>query len=106
MKSVIHVLADWFIRCTRKPLRQRYPQYDIGRGSYSDDLIVRSWNNETKLKIGNYCSIAAGVKIYLGGEHRSDWVTTYPFPALWSEAAHIPGHPRSKGDVVIGNDVW
>ena len=45
----------------------------------------------------------------LGGEHRSDWVTTYPFSAFpneWQSAAKIPGHPASKGDIVIGNDVW
>ena len=31
---------------------------------------------------------------------------TYPFNALFSEGAHITGHPSSKGDIVIGNDVW
>lgn len=44
--------------------------------------------------------------IFLGGEHRHDWVTTYPFSALWDQARSIPGHPRSKGDVIIGHDVW
>jgi hypothetical protein len=36
-------------------------------------------------------------------------VTTYPFPALpetWPEAREIGGHPVSRGDVVVGNDVW
>ncbi|HEX5127349.1 MAG TPA: CatB-related O-acetyltransferase, partial [Rhodocyclaceae bacterium] len=106
MNRHLHTLADWFIKLTRKTLQQRYPQYSIGRGTYGDDLLVRNWNEGTTLRIGNYCSIAAGVKIYLGGEHRTDWVTTYPFSALWPEAAHIEGHPRSKGDVTIGNDVW
>ena len=44
--------------------------------------------------------------IFLGGEHRSDWVTTYPFNVLDPRFTHIKGHPHSKGDVVIGNDVW
>jgi len=32
-----------------------------------------------------------------------------PFPAIvedWPNAQGIPGHPQSKGDVIIGNDVW
>jgi virginiamycin A acetyltransferase len=58
------------------------------------------------LRIGNYCSIAEGVTIMLGGEHRTDWVTTYPFSALERDAAVHVGHPRSKGDVTLGHDVW
>jgi len=42
----------------------------------------------------------------LGGGHRTEWVTTYPFSALDPQHKHISGHPVSKGDVVIGNDVW
>lgn len=37
-----------------------------------------------------------------------DWTTTYPFSTIshWPEAAHLQGHPATKGDVIIGNDVW
>lgn len=42
----------------------------------------------------------------LGGEHRGDWCTTYPFNALIDEFDYIKGHPRIKGDIVVGNDVW
>jgi hypothetical protein len=45
----------------------------------------------------------------MGGNHRPDWVTTYPFSAIndrWPEAAAIEGHPSTRGDVTIGNDVW
>ena len=58
------------------------------------------------LRIGNYTSIAGGVVILLGGNHRVDFVTTYPFNRLWEGFEWITGHPISKGDVVIGNDVW
>ncbi len=86
-------------------LRTRYPQYNIGRGTYGD-LRVRSWGEGTTLTMGAFCSVASGVQILLGGEHRPDWVTTYPFSVLWAKGKHPPGHPVSKGDVVIGNDVW
>jgi acetyltransferase-like isoleucine patch superfamily enzyme len=59
--------------------------------------------------VGNFCSIAADVTILLGGNHRHDWVTTYPFSAFgdrWPEAAGIAGHPSTNGDVVLGHDAW
>jgi acetyltransferase-like isoleucine patch superfamily enzyme len=91
----------------RKPtLSERYPQFEIGRHSYGD-LKLRQWGEGAQLKIGAFCSIAAGVKIFLGGEHHTGWVTTFPFPALWKTVAgQYPGHPYSKGDVIVGNDVW
>ena len=88
-----------------KELHKKYPQYDIGRGTYGSPKIF-TWDEGATLKIGSFCSIAAGVKIYLGGEHRMDWVTTYPFSVLWKSGRHIMGHPMTKGDVIIGNDVW
>lgn len=59
-----------------------------------------------KLKIGKFCSFAPDVKIMLGGEHRTDWCSAYPFNAFMSEFSYIDGHPQSKGDITIGNDVW
>jgi acetyltransferase-like isoleucine patch superfamily enzyme len=76
-----------------------------GRGTYGAPQIF-IWGEGTHLTIGAFCSIAQGVKILLGGEHRSDWMTTYPFSGLAPSAAGIPGHPRTKGNVVIGSDVW
>jgi len=62
------------------------------------------------LKIGRYCSIADGVRVFLGGNHRIDWVSTFPF-------GHLPDSKdifrtkvkqvSAKGkNVTIGNDVW
>lgn len=87
------------------PLAQRYPNHSIGQGSYGG-LKVIDCGEGAKLTIGAYTSIAAGVTVFLGCEHRSDWVTTYPFNVLWSKASHYEGHPKTKGDVVIGSDVW
>jgi chloramphenicol O-acetyltransferase type B len=86
-------------------LRQRYPRYQIGRGTYGWPRVIDSGEGAT-LQVGAFCSIAKGVKILLGGEHHTEWVTTYPFPALWPAARQITGHPKTKGDVIIGNDVW
>lgn len=67
---------------------------------------IFSWDNNTKLKIGKFCSIADGVKFLLGGEHRTDFITTYPFNALLENFNYIEGHPHTKGDIYVGNDVW
>jgi len=64
------------------------------------------WGEPATLEVGNFCSFAKNVTILLGGNHRIDWITTYPFPALWECARHVEGHPVSRGDVVIGHDVW
>lgn len=85
--------------------RQRYPKYPIGLGSYGMPL-VHDWDEGSTLKIGSFCSIADNVQIFLGGHHRIDWVSCYPFPAYLPEAAHITGYGGTRGDVIIGSDVW
>lgn len=80
---------------------------NVGEYTYGCPQVI--WGEESSLTIGKFCSFAGDILIILGGGHRTDWVTTYPFPALpdeWMEAARIKGHPTTKGDVIIGNDVW
>jgi acetyltransferase-like isoleucine patch superfamily enzyme len=86
-------------------LASRFSQYQIGHGSYGGLSIV-DFGEGAVLSIGAYCSFASGVQVLLGGEHRADWVTTYPFSALDQRFSAIKGHPRTRGNVVIGNDVW
>jgi acetyltransferase-like isoleucine patch superfamily enzyme len=82
----------------------------VGKHTYGHNNIrTFSWGEGSKLEIGSFCSIAADVKIFLGGNHRVDWVTTYPFghrlESLFNKF-NGNGHPYSNGDVIIGNDVW
>lgn len=77
-----------------------------GKWTYGEPFVI-DWEEGTKVKIGKYCSIAGGVTILLGGNHRTDWVTTFPFSVYWHKVAgHIQGHLTTKGNVIIGNDVW
>ena len=89
----------------RLALPDRYPQFEIGRGSYGG-LAVPLYGDDARLKIGNWCSIGAEVQVLFGGEHRPDWVASYPFNVLQPGYEDIRGQPHSKGDVVIGHDVW
>lgn len=82
----------------------------IGRFTYGlEKKRILQWGEGASLTIGSFCSIAAGGEIFLGGEHRIDWITTFPFGHIFKEAlggTEIKGHPTTRGNVVIGNDVW
>jgi virginiamycin A acetyltransferase len=81
-----------------------YSKYQIGAFSYGSPTIL--WDDgKSTLKIGKFCAISGNVVILLGGEHRIDWVTTYPFNT-WDDLRQFKGHPNTKGDVTLGNDVW
>ena len=73
-----------------------------------ENIKVRDWGEGADVKVGSFCSIADNVTIFIGGNHRADWVTTYPFGHINQNVFpwHGKGHPATKGDVVIGNDVW
>lgn len=79
-----------------------------GKYTYGE-IQTLSWDADAKLVVGNFCSIGQPCKVFLGGNHRTDWTTTFPFEHVYT---HIfdqfdgKGHPSTKGDVVIGNDVW
>ena len=87
--------------------------YKIGEFTYGKPIIFE-WDEGTNLKIGKFCSISEAVVIFLGENHHLDWVTTYPFIATQVRAMqsdlinteNINEQPFTKGDVIIGNDVW
>lgn len=89
----------------RMELQQAYDAFEIGRYSYGNP-VVHFDSSGVRLRIGHFCSVGEGVTIFLGGEHRPDWITTYPFSLMLPDAASFEGHPATKGDVLIGNDVW
>ncbi|MFF7710381.1 DapH/DapD/GlmU-related protein [Pseudomonas sp. NPDC007930] len=87
-------------------IRLKYPQFEVGAGTYGVPF-VRQFNGETAtLRIGAYTSIAGDVTILLGGNHRTDWISNYPFPLVFKEAKQVQDFSYSKGDVVIGSDCW
>ena len=62
-----------------------------------------------KLIIGKFCMIASNVTFIMNGaNHLSNSISSYPFAIFgkaWSQAMDGKGYP-SKGDTIIGNDVW
>lgn len=81
--------------------------FTIGAHTYGRPK-VRFPDSGARLSIGRYGSIADRVEILLGGNHRTDWATTFPFaafPKVWPGAQADSGH-ATRGDVAIGHDVW
>jgi chloramphenicol O-acetyltransferase type B len=82
----------------------------VGKHTYGmNNISVRSWGEGAKLHVGSFCSVANNVTVFLGGNHRHDWVTTFPFghihKGIFNQFNGV-GHPGTNGDVVVGNDVW
>ena len=65
--------------------------------------------NGDKLIIGKFCMIASDVTFIMNGaNHLTDAISSYPFSIFggdWSDAMEGKKFP-SKGDTIIGNDVW
>ena len=80
---------------------------EVGDFTYGMPKVM-SWGEGARVVIGKFCSIGANVQIYLGGNHRNEWCSTYPFNVLLRDVyPGIDGEvAASKGDVIIGNDVW
>lgn len=99
------------IRCWKKHGNHtRYhligDNFHVGDFTHGVPILYR-YDSTTQLTIGRFSSLAAGIKIMLGGNHHIDWVSTYAF---YQEQASFPHNNEwtqdERGDIVIGNDVW
>ncbi len=80
----------------------------IGDHTYGWQHITILFGGQgTELYIGKYCSIAEDVTVMLHGNHHVNWISTYPFNVIaWPSLGAIADQNSSKGNIVIGNDVW
>jgi lipopolysaccharide transport system ATP-binding protein len=76
----------------------------VGDYTYGVPKILM-WTDKYHVRIGKFCSFAPEVTIMVDGNHRSDWIITYPL-LLIKGIPSVDGIPAGKGDIVIGNDVW
>jgi virginiamycin A acetyltransferase len=96
------------------------PRIEVGDYTYYDDpedalgfersAFLYAYGPE-RLIIGRYCAIASGVRFVMPGANHADLgPSTFPFGIFgepWAERTMdlVMGAP-SRGDTVIGNDVW
>lgn len=84
------------------------PTVELGRYTYGYDAgtFVLSQVGE-RIVIGRFTSIAADVRIFSGGEHVTDAVTTYPLRTLLLRPEATGNWDAwSRGTTTIGSDVW
>ena len=87
--------------------RDRIFKNNVRIGEYTYGVPkIHIWTGKYTLTIGKFCSISENVSIIVDGNHRSDWISTYPFSERIEGLAKNENHPIGKRDMVIGNDVW
>jgi len=98
-------LRQWPHGRRLSPLATVRGDVSIGKYTYVSSFAdIRGIGSATR--IGNYCSVARGVKIMSSGQvHATDAISTFPFYLLDHDLKRADFMAR-KGDVVIGNDVW
>lgn len=78
--------------------------FNFGNYSYGN-INVLTFNNENeKLEIGNFVSIAKNVTFILSGGHYTDTFTTYPFKTEYFDEKE--SETLCKGSIRVCDDVW
>ena len=80
-----------------------FDKVDVGKGNYGELNVLQFETTCCKLTIGNYCSIAPEVVFMTDGEHSYKNISTYPFATRYFNKRI---DTLSKGDIIIGDDVW
>lgn len=116
--TVLHPVAGQDRVVFLQPL-VRHPSVEVGEYTYYDhperaeqfetDAVLYAFGPE-RLVIGRFCAIAAGVRFLMGGANHADLgPSTYPFGIFgppWDHTMDLVMSAPSRGDTVVGHDVW
>ncbi len=88
-----------------------YYHDENGADSFEEKNVLYHYEHcGDSLKIGKFCQIAEGTQFIMNGAlHPLKGVSTFPFDLFggtWSETGMANFDFESKGDTVVGNDVW
>ena len=116
--ATIHPVAGQDRVVFLKPLIKS-PSISVGDYTYYDDpagaLLFEERNvlyayGPERLEIGSYCALAEGVRFLMGGgNHAMLGPSTFPFGifgADWEPTMDLVMAAESRGDTVVGSDVW
>jgi acetyltransferase-like isoleucine patch superfamily enzyme len=79
----------------------------MGNMSYYAPNIVKYEGDTGRVIIGNFASVAPDADFYVGGLHRTEWVSQYGLRAMLGlPGAHEDGFTHGRGDIVVGSDTW
>lgn len=85
-----------------------YYENPAGMQQFVENVLYHFPAAGDSLVIGRFCSIATGVQFLMnGGRHRRHALANFPFELFDADPASPlrEGNP-SKGDLIIGHDVW
>jgi virginiamycin A acetyltransferase len=116
--TVLHPIAGQARVVFLRPV-VRSPNVEVGEYTYYDsdgdplaferDAVLYAFGPE-RLIIGRFCAIASGVRFVMPGANHADrGPSTFPFGVFgppWDETMDIVMSAPSRGDTVIGHDVW
>jgi virginiamycin A acetyltransferase len=116
--TVLHPIAGQPRVVFVRPLVQS-PNIEVGEYTYYDsyddplaferEAVLYAFGPE-RLVIGRFCAIASGVRFLLPGANHADLgPSTFPFGvfgAPWDATMDIVMSAPSRGDTVVGHDVW
>jgi acetyltransferase-like isoleucine patch superfamily enzyme len=101
----LEALKKGIRRRNKKFASWRYRCINIGDFTDMSRAEVYKGGHDTKLTVGKYCSVSWDVSFLLGAEHVTEFNTTYRFSKFLAADKYVKTE-RTKGDIVIGNDVW
>ena len=79
----------------------------MGNMSYYAPNVVKYEGDTGRVIIGNFASVAPDADFYVGGLHRTEWVSQYGMRAMLDlPGAHEDGFTHGRGDIVVGSDTW
>ena len=79
----------------------------MGRESYAAPRVMKFKGDTGRVIIGNFASIAPDAEFYVGGLHRTEWVSQYGLRAMLDlPGAYEDGFPYGRGDIHVGHDTW
>lgn len=93
----------------RSPQGSQFPHLTMGAKSYMMQGIFETYEENSHLLIGRYCSLAHDLKFLFAMNHDYSRVTTYPMTALTNPAPpprKNRDYPVNTKQIIIGNDVW
>ena len=79
----------------------------MGTMSYYAPNVVKFKGDTGRVIIGNFASVAPDADFYVGGLHRTEWVSLYGLRTMFElPGAHEDGFTHGRGDIVVGSDTW
>jgi acetyltransferase-like isoleucine patch superfamily enzyme len=116
LSNMISIFNRWrrWRRHLPDPEILNMPHVSIGRGTYGvKSSVVPNATAQSPIRIGNFCSIAPGVRLLAHLDHRTELPSLFPFRTLLFphlkpdiEEPYPNLDAVSRGPIVLGHDVW